>query len=90
MLLFAVHEAVQESMGFSPFELLFGREVHGPLKLLKESWLDKEDQVGLLDQVTQLHQRMRRAGEIVRENLKAAQMKMKTWYNRRLAKGLLK
>ena len=28
LLLFAVREAVQESLGFSPFELLFDREVH--------------------------------------------------------------
>ena len=35
MLLFAVREAVQESLGFSPFELVFGRTVRGPLKVLK-------------------------------------------------------
>ena len=86
LLLFAAREAVQESLGFSPFELLFGREVRGPLKLLKESWLDNEDQVGLLDQVTKLRQRMRGAGEIARENLKAAQTKMKTWYDRKARK----
>ena len=42
LLLFAAREAVQKSLGFSLFELLFGREVRGPLKLLKESWLDEE------------------------------------------------
>ena len=38
MLLFAAREAVQESLGFSPFELVFGHTVRGPLKLLKEKW----------------------------------------------------
>ena len=31
MLLFAVREAFQESLGFSPFELILGHSVGGPL-----------------------------------------------------------
>jgi hypothetical protein len=38
LLLFAVRESVQESLGFSPFELVFGHSVRGPLKLLKENF----------------------------------------------------
>ena len=36
LLLFAIRESVQESLGFSSFELVFGHNVRGPLKLLKE------------------------------------------------------
>ena len=36
--LFAYREVPQETTGFSPFELLYGREVLGPLDVLKESW----------------------------------------------------
>ena len=36
LLLFAIMEAVQESLGFSSFELVFGCTVRGPLKLLKD------------------------------------------------------
>ena len=43
LLLFAVKESVQESFGFSPFELVFGHTVRGPLKLLKEKFLSQED-----------------------------------------------
>ena len=32
LLLFAVRESFQESLGFSPFELIFGHSVHGLLK----------------------------------------------------------
>ena len=39
LLLFAVQEAVQESLGFNSFALVFGRAVRGQLKLLKEHWL---------------------------------------------------
>ena len=43
LLLFAVRESVQESLGFSPFELVFGHTVRGPLKLLKEKFLSDDD-----------------------------------------------
>lgn len=36
-LLFACREVPQASTGFSPFELLYGREVRGPLDILRES-----------------------------------------------------
>jgi transposase InsO family protein len=36
--LFAYREAPQESTRFSPFELLYGREIRGPLDVLKEEW----------------------------------------------------
>ena len=43
LLLFAEREFVQESLGFSPFELVFGHTVRGPLKLLKEKILSDDD-----------------------------------------------
>ena len=36
LLLFATRESVQESLGFSLIELVFGHTVRGPFKLLKE------------------------------------------------------
>ena len=45
-LLFAYREVPQASLGFSPFELLYGRHIRGPLSILKEIWsndsLDEE------------------------------------------------
>ena len=43
LLLFAVRESVQESLGFSPFELVFGHSVCGSLKLLKEKFLSNDE-----------------------------------------------
>ena len=37
-LLFAYRESIQESTGFSPFHLLYGRQIRGPLSILKELW----------------------------------------------------
>ena len=42
-LLFAVRDSVQESVGFSPFKLVFGHKVRGPLTLLRDRILDKPD-----------------------------------------------
>ena len=37
-ILFAYREVPQSSTGFSPFELLYGRDVRGPLDVVKETW----------------------------------------------------
>lgn len=39
LLLFAAREDTQESLDFSPAELVFSHNVQGTLKLLKERWL---------------------------------------------------
>ena len=41
-LLFAVREIPQESLGFSPFDLLYGRNVRGPMQILRELWSIEE------------------------------------------------
>ena len=38
LLLYAYRSVPQDSTGFSPSELLFGRKVRGPLDLLRQSW----------------------------------------------------
>lgn len=47
--LFAIWEVVQESLGFSPAELVFGHSVRGPLKLLREEWLNEKTENNLLE-----------------------------------------
>ena len=37
-LIFAYQVVPQETINFSPFELLYGRRIRGPLDVLKESW----------------------------------------------------
>jgi hypothetical protein len=40
-LLFAYREVPQASTRFSPFELLYGRGVRGPLSILRDVWTDE-------------------------------------------------
>ena len=86
-LLFAVRESVQESLGFSPFELVFGHSVRGPLKLLKEKLLcDDAQSLTLLQYATQMKERLQKARELAKKNLKDAQDSMATRYNREAVK----
>ena len=80
LLLFAVRESVQESLGFSPFELVFNHTVRGPLELLKETFLSNDDSsLNLLQYVSDFKDRLSKACESTRINLKSAQRKMKRW-----------
>ena len=82
LLLFAVRESVQESLGFSPFELVFGHSVRGPLKLLKEKFLSNDETpLNLLQYVSDFRNRLSRACEVARSNLKMSQGKMKARYD---------
>ncbi|XP_067664166.1 uncharacterized protein [Haliotis asinina] len=79
--LFAARESVQESLGFSPFELVFGRTVRGPLKFLKEKWLDENTEINLLDYISNFKERFTKACSIAKQNLQGSQERMKTWYD---------
>ena len=78
LLLFAFRESVQESLDFSPFKLVFGHTVRGPLKLFKEKFLSQEDTpLNLLQYVSDFRSRLLTACEAAKSNLKKAQGKMK-------------
>ena len=70
LLLFAARESVQESLGFSPFELVFGHNVRGPLKLLKEKFiLSSNESLNLLPYVSDFRTKLTRTCELARANL---------------------
>ena len=80
MFLFAVRESVQECLGFSPFELVFGHTVRGPLKLLKKILSDDDRSLNLLQYASDFKNRLTKAYEAAQSNLKSAQSKMKLRY----------
>ena len=83
LLLFAVRDSVQESLGYSSFELVYGHAVRGPLKLLKERLMSDDTQTNVLDYVCTFRERLHKAWDFARQNLSDAQGKMKTWYDRK-------
>ena len=75
-LLFAYRESLQESLGFSPFEVLYGRNVRGPLKVLKEKWFESQSQpVTVQEYVSSLMDKLTRIRNFAKQNLQHSQMK---------------
>ena len=83
-LLFAYREVSQESTEFSPFELLYGRRVRGPLDVLKEAWIDyKVGKENASVHVLEMRRFLEEMSELVKENVTKAQKKQKNYYNKK-------
>ena len=83
--LFAYQEVSQATVGFSPFKLLYGRNVRGPLDVLQEEWIqNQEAETDILPYVTNIRDRMEEAKEVVKENARRAQVKQKEYYDQEL------
>ena len=81
-MLFAYREVPEASTGFSPFELLYGRAVRGPLAVLKESWTDENpEDTNVVEYVLNARQKLSSMAELVQENLERAQKKQKSYYD---------
>ncbi|CAB4009566.1 Hypothetical predicted protein, partial [Paramuricea clavata] len=82
-LLFAARESVRESLEVSPFKLVFGHMVWGPLKLLKEKLLtDNGGSLNLLQYVTDIRTKLTKACDLARKNLKTHKNRMKHSYDK--------
>ena len=84
-LLFAYCEVPQESTGFSPFELLYGRRVRGPLDILKETWTGytaEEAQTPVVIYVLEMRDRLEEMSDLVQKGLGEAQQRQKALYDR--------
>ena len=81
LLLFAVKGSVQESLGFIPFELVFGHTVRGPLNLLKENLPSGDDSSLNFQYLSDFKSRLSKACEAARSNFKSAQSKTKVHYD---------
>ena len=82
-ILFAYREVPQASTGFSPFELLYGRNVRGPLDILRESWeASKSEDDNIVSYVLLTREKLTKMTELVQQNLAQAQERQKNWYDR--------
>ena len=82
-LLFAYREVPQASTEFSPFELLYGRDVCGPLDILKESWeASNKSNESVVSYVLSMQEKLQKMTELFQENLSKAQGKQKAWYDK--------
>ncbi|XP_021371318.1 uncharacterized protein LOC110461908 [Mizuhopecten yessoensis] len=85
-LLFAYREVTQESLGFSPFELLYGRKVRGPMMILREL-LTKDipdpDTKTTYQYVIDLKERLEETCKMAQQQLKSARTRQAMYYNKK-------
>ena len=84
-LLFAYRETPNESLGFSPFEMLYGRSVRGPMAILRELWTNEQvnpDVKTTYQYVLDLKDKLKSTCEIAHQALEKASGRFKKLYDR--------
>ncbi len=72
----------QESLGFSPNDLVFGHRVRGPLSVLREGLGEEDPPQNLVEYVNGFRRRLFLAGLSAQQNLAVAQEKMKNHFDK--------
>ncbi|XP_071061873.1 uncharacterized protein [Pseudochaenichthys georgianus] len=81
--LFSIREVPQASTGFSPFELLYGRQPRGLLDIAKEAWEEQPSpHRSLIEHVETMQTHMKDVWPMVREHMAQAQEAQRKVYNR--------
>ena len=81
-LLFAYWEVPQAPTGLSPFELLYGRAVNGPLDVLKNTWeAGGSGEHSVVSHILSISDKLAKMTELVKSNLSNAQERRRKWYN---------
>ncbi|XP_071082591.1 uncharacterized protein [Haliotis cracherodii] len=83
-LLFAYREVPQESLGFAPFELLYGRTVRGPVQILREIWtkdIQNPEVRTTYEYVLDLQNRLEDTIHIAQQELKKKSGKYKKFFD---------
>ncbi|XP_050984340.1 uncharacterized protein LOC127176618 isoform X2 [Labeo rohita] len=82
-ILFGVREVPQASTGFTPFELLFGRQPRGLLDVAKEAWEQQPARHrSVVEHVQQMREKIDQVMPLVREHLVQAQRSQQRHYDR--------
>ena len=85
-LLFAIRESPQESLGFSPFELLYGRKVRGPMSVMRELWtgeVDTAETKTTYQYIIDLKERLNETCEAAQKELQKSKVRYKHHYDKK-------
>ena len=91
-LMFAYREAPQESTRFSPFELLYGRHVRGPMDILRELWTNEQvdgEVKNVYRYIFDLRNRIEDTCKLASQNLLTAQLRHKKHFDKRTKTRML-
>ena len=84
-LLFSYREVAQASLGFSLFELVYGRSVRGPMSVLRDIWADEdinEQTKTTYQYVLELRERLESTCKLAHDELRKAQGNQQ-WFNKK-------
>ena len=82
--LFAYREVKKDSLGFSPFELIYGMTIRGPMAILRGLWskdLPDEELQTTYQCVFELRNRVEETCKVVEESLVESQRKAKRYFD---------
>ena len=85
-LLFTYREVAQASLGFSPFELVYGRSVRGPMSVLRDIWADEDINKQMkttYQYVLELRERLESTCKLAHDELRKAQGNQHKWFNKK-------
>jgi len=85
--LFAYREIPVETLGFSPFELMYGYSVRGPLSLLRSTWSQNPlpascTKQSIIKYMLDMCERIAKCSDIAMQIAENAHSTAKTWYDR--------
>ncbi|XP_068211718.1 uncharacterized protein [Palaemon carinicauda] len=82
--LFAMREIPSDTTGFSPFEILYGRQVRGPLTILKELWTNSDMSAGETDLysfVLELREKLSDVSDLDVQNMNISSSTYKSYFD---------
>ena len=92
-LLFSYRDTPHSSTGYSPFELIYGHQVRGPLEFLKECWesetVDNEDR-DVHKYILHMRRRLKNSCRIALESIQQTQVRNKALFDRHAKRRLLR
>ncbi|GFV55461.1 retrovirus-related Pol polyprotein from transposon 297 [Trichonephila clavipes] len=86
-ILLALRTVSHESTGYTPSELVYGRNLRTPETLVMEHWMEPEEEGDLVTEyMFKLINRLKRCQEVAINKMEEMQVKRKTWYDKNAVK----
>ncbi|GFW52786.1 retrovirus-related Pol polyprotein from transposon 297 [Trichonephila clavipes] len=86
-ILLALRTVSHESTGYTPSELVYGKNLRTPETLVMEHWMEPEEEGDLVTEyMFKLINRLKRCQEVAISKMEEMQVKRKTWYDKNAVK----
>ena len=83
MALFALRTVTHESTGFSPAELIHGKNLRMPHSIIYDNWLGEEEvNQNVVEYILDLNDRLKKCQDFAVKNMTECQLKRKAWYDK--------